>query len=46
MCHIWIDKNLTVDSKVRMCKTSIAMIARHGSEAWDLTPANLKMICA
>ena len=46
MYHIWIDKNLTVDSKVRMYKTSIAMIARHGSEAWDLTPANLKMIRA
>ena len=41
-----IDKNLTVDSKVRMYKTSIAMIARHGGEAWDLTPANLKMIRA
>ena len=46
MYHIWIDENLTVDSKVRMYKTSIAMVARHGSEAWDLTPANLKMIRA
>ena len=44
--HVWIDENLTVDSKVRMCKTSIATIARHGSEALDLTPANLKMIHA
>ena len=35
-----------MDAKVRMYKTSIAMIARHGSEAWDLTPANLKMIRA
>ena len=44
MYHIWIDKNLTTESKINMYKVSVCMIARHGAEAWDLTPANVKMI--
>ena len=44
MYHIWIDENLTTESKINMYKVSVCMIARHGSEAWDLNKANMKMI--
>ena len=43
---VWIDENLTADSKVRTHETSVVVVAGHGSEVWDLTPTNLGTICA
>ena len=43
MCPIWVDPGLTTASKTAMSKTSVCMIARHGSESWDLTARHIKM---
>jgi hypothetical protein len=44
MYPIWVDTGLTTASKLAMFKTSVCMIARHGSESWDLTARHIKMI--